>query len=230
MKTITIAIDGHSSTGKSTVAKALAQHLGYVYIDSGAMYRTITLYAVENNLFVGDTIDQSALISLLPIINVAFLKYDKGQDVPHLNGRNCAHEIRQMHISERVSQVAAIPQVREKMVGMQRGFQSQGGVVMDGRDIGSVVFPQADLKLFMTASAEVRAERRYLEMQQSDPAVTYAQVYDNVVARDTMDSSRAVSPLIVAEGAVVIDNSEMNQSDQFQMILQLAQDRIYNRI
>lgn len=101
---------------------------------------------------------------------------------------------------------------------------------MDGRDIGSVVFPQADLKLFMTASAEVRAERRYLEMQQSDPAVTYAQVYDNVVARDTMDSSRAVSPLIVAEGAVVIDNSEMNQSDQFQMILQLAQDRIYNRI
>ena len=170
------------------------------------------------------------LIEALPGIEVAFEKNELGQNVPHLNGRNCAIEIRQMLISELVSQVAAIPEVREKMVAMQRSFQTQGGVVMDGRDIGSVVFPNADLKLFMTATAEVRAQRRFIEIQESDPSVTYQQVYDNVVARDAMDSSRAVSPLIVADGAVVIDNSEMNQADQFQMILQLAQDRIYNRI
>ncbi|MDA8650861.1 (d)CMP kinase [Flavobacteriaceae bacterium] len=230
MKTITIAIDGHSSTGKSTVAKALAQHLGYVYIDSGAMYRTITLYALEHDMFENGLVKPNLLIEALPGIEVAFEKNELGQNVPHLNGRNCAIEIRQMLISELVSQVAAIPEVREKMVAMQRSFQTQGGVVMDGRDIGSVVFPNADLKLFMTATAEVRAQRRFIEIQESDPSVTYQQVYDNVVARDAMDSSRAVSPLIVADGAVVIDNSEMNQADQFQMILQLAQDRIYNRI
>jgi CMP/dCMP kinase len=230
MKTITIAIDGHSSTGKSTVARALAQHLGYVYIDSGAMYRTITLYALEHDMFENGLVKPNLLIEALPGIEVAFEKNELGQNVPHLNGRNCAIEIRQMLISELVSQVAAIPEVREKMVAMQRSFQTQGGVVMDGRDIGSVVFPNADLKLFMTATAEVRAQRRFIEIQESDPSVTYQQVYDNVVARDAMDSSRAVSPLIVADGAVVIDNSEMNQADQFQMILQLAQDRIYNRI
>ncbi|MDG1063905.1 MAG: (d)CMP kinase [Flavobacteriaceae bacterium] len=230
MKTITIAIDGHSSTGKSTVARALAQHLGYVYIDSGAMYRTITLYALEHDMFENGLVKPNLLIEALPGIEVAFEKNELGQNVPHLNGRNCTIEIRQMLISELVSQVAAIPEVREKMVAMQRSFQTQGGVVMDGRDIGSVVFPNADLKLFMTATAEVRAQRRFIEIQESDPSVTYQQVYDNVVARDAMDSSRAVSPLIVADGAVVIDNSEMNQADQFQMILQLAQDRIYNRI
>lgn len=229
MRRIIISIDGHSSTGKSTVAKQMAAELGYAYIDSGAMYRSVTLYAKEQGLIKENILQKEALLKALPEIKINF-SWDKGVNKTLLNGRDVSELIRSMEISESVSLVATLPEVRAKMVEIQRSFGEKGGVVMDGRDIGSVVFPEAELKLFMTASAEVRAQRRYAELLASGQEVSYQAVLDNLQSRDTMDSQRAVSPLIVPEGAIIIDNSEMNPSDQFNMILQLAKDRIYRRV
>lgn len=229
MRRIIITIDGHSSTGKSTVAKQMAAALGYIYIDSGAMYRSVTLYAKEHGLIAENKLNKDALLQALPEININF-SWENGVNKTLLNGRDVSELIRSMAISELVSLVATLPEVRAKMVEIQRSFGAKGGVVMDGRDIGSVVFPAAELKIFMTASAEVRAQRRHAELLASGQEVSYEAVLNNLQSRDTMDSQRAVSPLIVPTGAIVIDNSEMNPHDQFNMILQLAKDRIYGRV
>lgn len=229
MRRIIIAIDGHSSTGKSTVAKQLAAELGYIYIDSGAMYRSVTLYAKDNELLIGKSLDKEALLEALPEIEIDFL-WEHGVNKTILNGQDVSEHIRRMEISESVSQIATLPEVRAKMVDLQRSFGTKGGVVMDGRDIGSIVFPSAELKIFMTASAAVRAQRRHSELLASGQQVSYEAVLDNLQSRDEMDSKRSVSPLIIPEGAIVIDNSEMNPHDQFNMILQLAKDRIFGRV
>jgi cytidylate kinase len=229
MRRIIITIDGHSSTGKSTVAKQLAAELGYIYIDSGAMYRSVTLYAKDNELLIGKSLDKGALLEALPEIEIDFL-WEHGVNKTILNGQDVSEHIRRMEISESVSQIATLPEVRAKMVDLQRSFGTKGGVVMDGRDIGSIVFPSAELKIFMTASAAVRAQRRHSELLASGQQVSYEAVLDNLQSRDEMDSKRSVSPLIIPEGAIVIDNSEMNPHDQFNMILQLAKDRIFGRV
>jgi len=229
MRRIIITIDGHSSTGKSTVAKQLAAELGYIYIDSGAMYRSATLYAKENELLKGNSLDKEALLKALPEVQIDF-QWAHGVNKTILNGQDVSEQIRRMEISESVSQIATLPEVRAKMVDIQRSFGAKGGVVMDGRDIGSVVFPAAELKIFMTASPAVRAQRRHLELLASGQDVSYEAVLENLQSRDEMDSKRSVSPLIIPEGAIVIDNSEMNPHDQFNMILQLAKDRVFGRI
>ena len=229
MRRIIITIDGHSSTGKSTVAKQLAAELGYIYIDSGAMYRSVTLYAKDNELLKGKSLDKGALLEALPEIEIDFV-WEHGLKKTILNGKDVSEHIRRMEISESVSQIATLPEVRAKMVDLQRSFGTKGGVVMDGRDIGSIVFPSAELKIFMTASAAVRAQRRHSELLASGQQVSFEAVLDNLQSRDEMDSKRSVSPLIIQEGAIVIDNSEMNPHDQFNMILQLAKDRIFGRV
>ena len=229
MRRIIITIDGHSSTGKSTVAKQLAAELGYIYIDSGAMYRSVTLYAKDNELLKGKSLDKGALLEALPEIEIDFV-WEHGLKKTILNGKDVSENIRRMEISESVSQIATLPEVRAKMVDLQRSFGTKGGVVMDGRDIGSIVFPSAELKIFMTASAAVRAQRRHSELLASGQQVSFEAVLDNLQSRDEMDSKRSVSPLIIPEGAIVIDNSEMNPHDQFNMILQLAKDRIFGRV
>ena len=229
MKRIIVTIDGHSSTGKSTVARQLAAELGYAYIDSGAMYRAVTLFAVQKGLIDSGAFDQEGLIQELPQIQIKFA-WKNGSNKTFLNDLDVSDSIRTMEISELVSRVAAMPEVRAKMVEIQRSFGLEKGVVMDGRDIGSVVFPQAELKLFMTASAQVRAKRRFDELTTAGQDVSFESVLENLTLRDNMDSKRSISPLIIPEGAIVIDNSEMNQHDQFNMIVQLAQDRIYGRI
>lgn len=229
MRRIIITVDGHSSTGKSTVAKQMAAELGYIYIDSGAMYRSVTLYAKEHGFINENELQKDALLEALAEIDINF-SWENGVNKTLLNGRDVSLLIRSMEISESVSLVATLPEVRAKMVEIQRSFGAKGGVVMDGRDIGSVVFPEAELKIFMTASAQVRAKRRHAELLASGQEVSYEAVLNNLQSRDTMDSQRSISPLIVPKGAVVIDNSEMNPKDQFNMILQLAKDRIYGRV
>ncbi len=229
MKRIIIAIDGYSSTGKSTVAKRLADTLGYTYIDSGAMYRAVTFFAIERGLIDDESFDSTGLIKMLVGVQIKF-EWENGNNITYLNGRNISKSIRDMKISQLVSQVSAIPEVREKMVGIQRKFGQEKGVVMDGRDIGSIVFPDAELKLFLTASPKVRAQRRFDELKTSGQKVFFQTVLDNLQSRDEMDSNRIISPLIVPKDAIVIDNSEMNQHDQFNIIVQLAKDRIYGRI
>jgi cytidylate kinase len=229
MRRIIITVDGHSSTGKSTVAKQMAAELGYIYIDSGAMYRSVTLYAKEHGFINENELQKDALLKALAEIDINF-SWENGVNKTILNGRDVSLLIRSMEISELVSLVATLPEVRAKMVEIQRSFGAKGGVVMDGRDIGSVVFPEAELKIFMTASAAVRAQRRHAELLASGQEVSYEAVLNNLQSRDTMDSQRSISPLIVPKGSVVIDNSEMNPQDQFNMILQLAKDRIYGRV
>lgn len=229
MKRIIVTIDGHSSTGKSTVARQLAAELGYAYIDSGAMYRAVTLFVVQKGLIDSAAFDQEGLIQELPQMQIKFA-WKNGSNKTFLNDLDVSDSIRTMEISELVSRVAAMPEVRAKMVEIQRSFGLEKGVVMDGRDIGSVVFPQAELKLFMTASAQVRAKRRFDELTAAGQDVSFESVLENLTLRDNMDSKRSISPLIIPQGAIVIDNSEMNQHDQFNMIVQLAKDRIYGRI
>ncbi|MGY5851712.1 (d)CMP kinase [Salegentibacter sp. F14] len=226
-KKITIAIDGFSSTGKSTVAKQLAKELGYIYVDSGAMYRAVTLYAMRK-LFVSDTnFDEESIIRHLPFINVKFI-FDKalGYGEIYLNDENVEKEIRLLEVSQQVSKVAAIPQVRQKLVKLQQEMGKDKGVVMDGRDIGTVVFPDADLKLFMTASTERRAERRYKELKERGDDITFEQVLSNVKERDYMDTTRADSPLLKADDAIEIDNSLLILEQQYEKVLHLAKDKI----
>ncbi len=230
MGKITIAIDGYSSTGKSTLAKQLADYLNYIYVDTGAMYRAVTLYGIRNQLIFKENFSSESLIDALPSISLKFVKNDEGKAEIFLNGENVEKQIRTLEVSELVSPVAAISEVRKKLVEQQRAMDNGQGIVMDGRDIATVVFPNAQLKIFMTASPEVRAQRRYDELVARGDEITYEEVFQNVTNRDEIDSTREDSPLRKAEGAIVIDNSEMNIDDQFHVLLQLAQDRIAGRI
>ncbi len=224
---ITIAIDGFSSTGKSTVAKQLAKELGYVYVDTGAMYRAVALYAMRNSLITDSSFNKEGFIAQLPEINLKFV-FDKklGYAAIYLNGENVEEKIRTMEVSQFVSKVAVVSEVREKLVSLQKMMGREKGVVMDGRDIGTVVFPNAELKIFMTASAEKRAKRRYLELQENKQKVSYEEVLKNVEERDYLDTTRKDSPLIMAKDAVEVDNSEMGIDEQFEKILKLAKDKI----
>jgi len=231
LKKITIAIDGYSSTGKSTVAKQLSDYLDYIYVDTGAMYRAITLYALQNDFLSENKFDKKALLEALPSIEIAFKK-ENANSKPEmfLNGTNVEIEIRKMYVSDVVSPVAAISEVRKKLVAIQHQMGIEKGIVMDGRDIGTVVFPNAELKIFMNANAEVRANRRYKELLEKGDDVTYKAILENVQKRDLMDTTREDSPLVKANDAIEIDNSEINQEDQFHIILQLAKDRIAGRL
>ncbi|WP_282018922.1 (d)CMP kinase [Salegentibacter mishustinae] len=226
-KKITIAIDGYSSTGKSTVAKQLAAELGYVYVDTGAMYRAVTLYLMRKMLVSDTHFDEEAILRHLPFININFVFNEEvGYGEVHLNNENVEKEIRLMEVSQQVSKVAAVPDVRKMLVKIQQEIGKNKAVVMDGRDIGTVVFPDADLKLFMTASTEKRAERRYDELKGRGDEVKYEDVLANVKERDYLDTTREDSPLVKAEDAIEIDNSDMNLEEQFEKVLKLAKDKI----
>jgi CMP/dCMP kinase len=228
MTPITIAIDGFSSTGKSTLAKQLAKHLGYVYVDTGAMYRAVTLYAMQNG-FVSEThLDQLGLIKSLPTIQLDFVyNSNLGFAEIYLNNVNIENEIRTIDVSRLVSKIAEISEVRSKLVEQQQAMGLKKGIVMDGRDIGTVVFPDAELKLFMTASPHTRAQRRYDELIEKGQKVTYDEVLQNVQERDYIDTHREDSPLVKAIDAIEIDNSTLTKSEQFDLVLDLI-DKFYN--
>lgn len=220
---ITIAIDGFSSTGKSTVAKQLAKELSYVYVDTGAMYRAITLYAMRKGFITKGSFDTDSLIKDLPSLNLKFVfEESRGYAAIYLNDENIEDDVRTLEVSQYVSRVAAVSQVREKLVSQQQQMGLEKGVVMDGRDIGTVVFPNAELKIFMTATAEERAGRRFKEMKEKGQDVNYEEVLKNVTDRDHLDTTREDSPLVKADDAIEIDNSSMNIDQQFEKILQLA--------
>ena len=224
MKKITIAIDGYSSTGKSTVAKQVAKHLGYVYVDSGAMYRAVTLFALNKNLIGENFFNIKGLISKLSDIQISLKFNDElGFAEVYLNGKNIEKDIRTLRVSSYVSQVAAVSEVRAKMVEQQQKMGENKGVVMDGRDIGTVVFPSAELKIFMTASPEIRAQRRYNELISRGDKVDFDDVLQNVMERDYIDTHREDSPLIKAKDAIEIDNSNMTLEEQFAKILHLVE-------
>lgn len=215
MKKITIAIDGYSSCGKSTMAKRLAATLGYVYIDTGAMYRAVTLYALENGLFNSGKPDEQAVISALKNIKIGFAREaTTGKLRTLLNGRDVEDAIRAMDVSQHVSEIAALPDVRREMVRQQRAMGASKGVVMDGRDIGTTVFPDAELKIFVTADAEIRAQRRFDELTAKGEKVDFKEILENVESRDYIDSHRAASPLTQAPDAVLLDNSRMSIAEQ----------------
>ena len=227
MTKITIAIDGFSSTGKSTLAKQLAKHLHYVYVDSGAMYRAVALYALQNNLINGADLKTSQLISKLPLIKVTFVYNEvlKSSEV-YLNNMNVNEKVRSMEVSNAVSIVATVPEVRQQLVKLQQQMGSQKGIVMDGRDIGTVVFPTAELKLFMTASADTRAKRRYKELAVNDSNLSFKAVLDNINLRDHLDSTRQDSPLFKANDAVEIDNSNLSKKEQFDQVMKLVNSKL----
>ena len=228
MKKITIAIDGHSSCGKSTMAKQLARKLGYVYVDTGAMYRCVTLFAMRHDLFNADgTVKTAELEALMPQIQVSFrFNESTGHADAYLNGECVEKEIRSLEVSSHVSPIAAVPFVRTAMVAQQQQMGKGGGVVMDGRDIGTVVFPHAELKIFVTASARVRAQRRYDELQQKGMPADFDDILKNVEERDYIDSHREVSPLRQADDALLLDNSEMTIKEQDQWLMERYQETI----
>ena len=223
MGKITIAIDGYSSTGKSTIAKQLAKALGYVYVDTGAMYRAVTLFAMRNDFVNKNQKDVEALVSSLDKIELIF-QYNKNLEFSEmfLNGENVEKEIRTLEVSQFVSTVAEIEAVRNKLVAMQQKMGNQKGIVMDGRDIGTVVFPNAELKIFMNASPEKRAHRRYKELLDRGEEVAYEEVLKNVQNRDAIDSNREFSPLRKAENAIEFDNSDMGLEEQFERMHNFA--------
>ena len=222
MKKITIAIDGHSSCGKSTMAKELARKLGYIYVDTGAMYRTVTLYAMRNNLFTADgEVKTNELQKSMNNIKVSFrINEETGRPDACLNDECVENIIRSIEVSNHVSKIAAIPFVREAMVEQQRRMGAEKGIVMDGRDIGTTVFPDAELKIFVTASAKVRAQRRYDELQQKGMPADFDEILKNVEERDYIDSHREVSPLRQAEDAILLDNSDMTIPQQNEWLMQ----------
>lgn len=225
MRNITIAIDGFSSTGKSTLAKQLAKELAYVYVDTGAMYRAVAFFAMNNNFIKADFFDKKALIDSLPKIKLEF-KYNSelGFAEMYLNGENVEKQIRTIEVSSFVSKVAEVSEVRSKLVEQQQEMGTNKAIVMDGRDIGTVVFPRAELKIFMTASAETRAQRRFDELQQKGDNVSYEDVLKNVVERDYIDTHREDSPLVIADDAIEIDNSYLNKEEQFAAVLELVNE------
>ena len=222
MKKITIAIDGHSSCGKSTMAKELARKLGYIYVDTGAMYRTVTLYAMRNNLFTSEgEVMTDELQKQMNNIKVSFcINKETGRPDACLNDECVENIIRSIEVSNHVSKIAAIPFVREAMVEQQRRMGAEKGIVMDGRDIGTTVFPDAELKIFVTASAKVRAQRRYDELQQKGMPADFDEILKNVEERDYIDSHREVSPLRQAEDAILLDNSDMTIPQQNEWLMQ----------
>lgn len=222
---ITIAIDGFSSSGKSTMAKKLAKTIGYAYIDTGAMYRAVTLYCLRNGLFDGDRLDTERLEAALPDINITFGVDADGKTQTMLNGEVVEQEIRRMEVSSKVSIVAAVGSVRRALVKQQQALGKQKGIVMDGRDIGTVVFPDAEMKVYVDASPETRARRRYEELRAKGDSVTYEDVLANVSERDRIDTTRAESPLRKANDAVVLDNSNMTIAEQDKWLLDL-----YNKL
>ncbi len=215
MKKITIALDGHSSCGKSTMAKDLARRIGYVYIDTGAMYRAVTLFAMRHNLIANGQVNAAKLQEEMGNIHISLrLNPETQRPDTYLNGECVEREIRTMEVSRHVSLIAALPFVRSAMVEMQREMGKEKGVVMDGRDIGTVVFPHAELKIFVTASAEVRAQRRYNELTAKGEKCNYEEILENVKERDRIDSTREISPLRQAEDAIVLDNTHMTIPEQ----------------
>ena len=227
MKKIIIAIDGHSSTGKGTLAKQLAKALNYIYVDSGAMYRAITLYAIENKFLTPYKFDEIALINSLEKLDLEFKTDVDKNSALLLNGQLVSSKIRGLEVSNRVSMVAAVADIRKSLVKKQRQMGRNKGIVMDGRDIGTVVFPQAELKIFMTASAEIRAHRRFDQMSKIDACIDYKAVYDNIVSRDQKDSTRKDSPLKQAKDAMVLDNSNMDKDQQFQIAMAWVKSLTY---
>ena len=220
VKRINIAIDGFSSCGKSTLAKQLAHHLHYTYIDSGAMYRAIALYVIENGLVVDGKLDKVNLLRVLPNIHIGFKHDDATQrSETWLDGHNVEHRIRSMEVSNHVILVSPVREVRAKLVELQKAMGAGKGVVMDGRDIGTVVFPDAEVKLYMTARPEVRAMRRYNELKGRGVEVDYASVLDNIERRDEDDTTRAADPLTKAADAIEIDNSDLTSTEQFDLAL-----------
>jgi len=227
MKPIVIAIDGHSSTGKSTVAKQLAKALEYKYVDTGAMYRAVTLYSIRHDWIEEGSAGITHIINSLPSIDINFeYNPEEGTNDVILNGENVEQDIRAMKVSEHVSSVAKIDEVRKKLVQIQKELGDQKGIVMDGRDIGSVVFPDAELKIFMTASSGIRAKRRYSELKNKGEDISFDEVLENVEHRDKIDSNRKNSPLIQSEDAIKIDNSNLSQQEQFDKIMSLAKQKI----
>ena len=214
-KKIVIAIDGFSSCGKSTFAKAIAARLGYIFIDTGAMYRAVTLYALEHGAIIDGKVAEDRVVALLPDVNISFrFNAERGASDAYVNGERVEDKIRSIEVSNMVSHVSSIAQVREKLVAMQQQMGRARGVVMDGRDIGTVVFPDAELKIFMTAEPQVRAERRYAELKAKGDDVTMEEILENVISRDKADMTREISPLRQAEDAVVLDNSHMSVEEQ----------------
>lgn len=227
MKKITVAIDGFSSTGKSTLAKQLAKELEYVYVDTGAMYRAVAYFAMQNKFIETASFDKKALIDALPKIVLEFkFNADLGFAEMYLNGENVEKQIRTIEVSNFVSKVAEVSEVRSKLVEQQQEMGKSKAIVMDGRDIGTVVFPDAELKIFMTASAETRAQRRFDELQQKGDNVSYEDVLKNVVERDHIDTHREDSPLVIADDAIEIDNSYLNKEEQFAAVLELVNEVI----
>ncbi len=227
MKKIIVAIDGHSSCGKSTMAKSLAAQVGYIYVDTGAMYRAVTLFAMRQGLFDAQgQPDAARLEALVPKIEVSF-HLDPTTNLPLvcLNGEVVEEEVRTLEVSSHVSSIAALPFVREALTRQQQRMGEEKGIVMDGRDIGTVVFPQAELKVFVTASAEVRAQRRFLELTAKGQAVAFEDILRNVQERDYIDSHREVAPLRQADDALVLDNSEMTREEQMQWLLDRFEER-----
>lgn len=228
MKKIKIAIDGHSSCGKSTMAKDLARRVGYVYVDTGAMYRAVTLYALRHEMFDEDGgVRTEALRAAMGDISISFRRFKiKGQSETYLNGECVEQLIRSLEVSNHVSPIAAIGFVREALVAQQQQMGREGGVVMDGRDIGTTVFPDAELKIFVTASAEVRAQRRFDELQQKGMPADYADILKNVQERDYIDSHREVSPLRKADDALLLDNTAMTIDEQNQWLMQRFEEAV----
>jgi cytidylate kinase len=225
LKKITIAIDGYSSTGKSTLAKQLARHLGYVYVDTGAMYRALTYFAMQNGYIDANFFDKDTLVNSLPSIQLHFeFNADLGFAEMYLNHTNVETEIRTIEVSNFVSKVAEVSEVRAKLVEQQQAMGEGKGIVMDGRDIGTVVFPNAELKVFMTASAQTRAQRRFDELQAKGQNVTYEEVLKNVEERDYIDTHRDDSPLRKAEDAVEVDNSYLTRDEQFAAVLEMVEE------
>ncbi|HDR52208.1 MAG TPA: (d)CMP kinase [Mariniphaga anaerophila] len=226
-KKIVIAIDGHSSCGKSTLAKSLARELGYIYIDSGAMYRVVTLHALRNGWIVNGQPDREKVIAGLKDIKITFDWDEKTEkNTTFLNGENVEEEIRQLEVSQNVSPISTIAEVRHEMVKQQRENGKNKGIVMDGRDIGTVVFPDAELKIFLTASPEIRAQRRFLELKEKGQKVEFDEILKNVEERDSIDSGREVSPLRKADDALALDNSYLTREQQLQWSLERAKEKM----
>ena len=224
---IVVAIDGHSSCGKSTIAKAVASRFGYAFIDSGAMYRAVTLYALRHRMVANGQVKKQELINALPQMNIEF-RYNSllQKSDTYLNRENVEEEIRHLPVSQNVSPVATIAEVRAAMVHLQKAMGQNKGIVMDGRDIGTVVFPDAELKLFVTARAEIRAQRRFDELTAKGETVSYAEILQNVQERDHIDSTRAASPLRIADDALVLDNSTMTREEQLTWVIGKVEERL----
>jgi CMP/dCMP kinase len=225
-KKIVIAIDGHSSCGKSTLAKSLARELGYIYIDSGAMYRVVTLHALRNGWIVGGQPEKEKVIAGVKDLKITFDWDEKTEkNTTFLNGENVEEEIRQLKVSNNVSPISTIAEVRHEMVKQQRENGKNKGIVMDGRDIGTVVFPNAELKIFLTAAPEIRAQRRYLELKEKGQEVEFDEILKNVEERDSIDSGREVSPLRKADDALVLDNSYLTREEQLRWSLERVKEK-----